>query len=215
MGSSLVLRQLGNRGRDTEPGILIDAGASGHGDLRMPERRRVSTAGSQQSYGITLELRAHRGLAINHRQRLPQGNGTGSVNYAGSASGDQLSGNLGYNAPLNIDGVTVSGTPAAGDVLLATSSSAATWDVLPSGTVTVSPYGIANGKASITNNGANYGPDTASTVTSGIQEAVSYAITEALAGPTYESCCCPAYSRSPRSRTPPSRSVLTVDAGYP
>ena len=39
--------------------------------------------------------------------------------------------------------------------------------------VTVSPYGIANGKSTVANNGAQYGPDTAGTVTSGIQEAVT------------------------------------------
>ena len=39
--------------------------------------------------------------------------------------------------------------------------------------VTVSPLGIANGGSTIVNNGANYGPDTASTTTSGIQEALN------------------------------------------
>jgi hypothetical protein len=210
MGSSLVYDNSAI-GTGTEPGILIDAGAS---DTVISGCRSVGglNGGSQQSYGITLNS-GRTGPAIITGNDF-QGNGTGSVNYAGSASGDQLSGNLGYNAPLNIDGVTVSGTPAAGDVLLATSSSAATWDVLPSGTVTVSPYGIANGKASITNNGANYGPDTASTVTSGIQEAVSYAITEALAGHTYEVVLLPGIFTTSTFTNTTYRSVITVDPGY-
>ena len=42
-----------------------------------------------------------------------------------------------------------------------------------SGTVTVSPKGIANGLATSSNNGAQFGPDTPGTTTSGIQEALT------------------------------------------
>jgi len=41
---------------------------------------------------------------------------------------------------------------------------------------TVSPWGISNGKATTTNNGADYGPDTPGTTTSGIQEAINATI---------------------------------------
>lgn len=44
--------------------------------------------------------------------------------------------------------------------------------------VTVSPVGIAGG-AAVANNGADYGPDTPGTITSGILEAVSYAVAQA------------------------------------
>ena len=42
-----------------------------------------------------------------------------------------------------------------------------------SGTVTISPKGIANGLATSSNNGAQFGPDTPGTTTSGIQEALT------------------------------------------
>ena len=44
--------------------------------------------------------------------------------------------------------------------------------------ITVSPAGIANGQSAVTNNGAQFGPDTPGTTTQGLQEAVSYAITQ-------------------------------------
>lgn len=39
--------------------------------------------------------------------------------------------------------------------------------------LTVSPDGIANGKSTVTNNGADYGPDTPGTNTQGLAEAVA------------------------------------------
>lgn len=48
------------------------------------------------------------------------------------------------------------------------------------GTVFVSPYGLGGG-AALLNAGADYGPDTPGTVTSGVNEAVAYAVSQALA----------------------------------
>jgi hypothetical protein len=48
------------------------------------------------------------------------------------------------------------------------------------GTVFVSPVGVATSGVSLANNGAAYGPDTPGTVSSGIQEAVTYATAQAL-----------------------------------
>lgn len=45
--------------------------------------------------------------------------------------------------------------------------------------VTVSPNGIANGQANVFNDGADFGPDTVSTTTSGIQEAINSLTTSA------------------------------------
>ena len=45
--------------------------------------------------------------------------------------------------------------------------------------ITVSPKGIANGLSTIPNDGANFGPDTPSTQTTGIQEAWNYAFASA------------------------------------
>lgn len=47
--------------------------------------------------------------------------------------------------------------------------------VLVSDSIVVSPRGIANGTSTIINDGAPFGPDTGTTATSGIQEAVTYA----------------------------------------
>ena len=44
--------------------------------------------------------------------------------------------------------------------------------------VTVSAKGIANGLSTVFNDGADYGPDTAGTITSGIQEAVNYIVAQ-------------------------------------
>jgi hypothetical protein len=60
-------------------------------------------------------------------------------------------------------------------VLIALSPETPNWSLLAATgkpIVTVSPIGIADG-ATLPNNGADYGPDTAGTVTSGIQEAIN------------------------------------------
>ncbi len=55
-----------------------------------------------------------------------------------------------------------------------TSSSGGTWNTLTGAPfVTVSTDGIANGGSATSNNGADYGPDTAGTSTGGIQEALN------------------------------------------
>ena len=46
--------------------------------------------------------------------------------------------------------------------------------------MTVSPVGLSTSGITSANNGANFGPDTTGTVTSGIQGAVNFAIAEAL-----------------------------------
>lgn len=79
--------------------------------------------------------------------------------------------------------------------------------------ITVSPLGIANSGSSLVNNGANYGPDTPGTTTSGVQEAINLIVANAAGqenntGPlwaifapgTYE-CGTPLYIFSPTSTT--------------
>ncbi len=51
-----------------------------------------------------------------------------------------------------------------------------TWQTTKkSPSITVSPNGVSNGLSNVTNDGADYGPDTAGTTTSGIQEAINAA----------------------------------------
>jgi hypothetical protein len=81
------------------------------------------------------------------------------------------------------------------------------------GAVTVSPSGIANGKSSIANGGAAYGPDTHGTITSGIQEAVTYAIAQALTGAAYDVVLLPGRFVLSQFTSTAYRAAVTVDPG--
>jgi hypothetical protein len=87
---------------------------------------------------------------------------------------------------------------------------------LPVPQVTVSPIGLSTAGVTSANNGATYGPDTAGTVTCGIQEAINLAVAQALgaAGAAPDIVLLPGKFPLSTFANSTYRSVLTVDAGY-
>lgn len=81
--------------------------------------------------------------------------------------------------------------------------------------VTVSPFGLTSGTA-LPNNGAMYGPDTAGTITGGIQEAVNFAVAQALSAGAAAPDVVLLPGKFVLSKFTDSiyHSVINVDAGY-
>lgn len=106
-----------------------------------------------------------------------------------------------------------SGAAEAGWLPFATGvGQASKWGPIALPFVTVSPIGSAD-DTPIANNGADYGPDTPGTVTRGVEEAVNYAVTQALAGATYDVQLLGGKFDFSQFTNTTYRSVVTVDAG--